>query len=291
VQLEGVLDGDVTVHCRSLLVGHSVRVVGTLTYYADTQLQMAPGAQVGQVTWISGHQATGTKNWHGGAAGKSTMNYFFKTLFAVTFLLIGLLLVGTLPGPTQRYADAIAAKFWPSLGWGFLILFGVPLVCILFVITLLGIPLAIILGVLYLVGLFLGKLGAAYCLGRIIFRRQPQMHPIAVFLIGYALLAGVGFIPYLGTLIGWLAMIVGMGALTTFVGAPASPAAVPAPPVPVIPTPASAPVLPTPLATPPQPPAPTVRVIAKRSKTAPQRGKRVVKKTVRRAAPRKRSGR
>jgi hypothetical protein len=61
-----------------------------------------------------------------------------------------------------------------------------------------------------------------------------------VFLVGYAFLAAVGFIPVLGSIVGWLAVVLGLGGLTAFLAK----------------TPAVAPAAPQPLAVPPVPAPP-----------------------------------
>ena len=215
-------------------------------------------------------------------------------------MVVGALLVWVMPAPAQRYAEALGSHFWPSLGWGFLILIGVPLVSLLFVMTLVGIPLAIILCVLYLLGLFLSKLGVGYCLGRMIFKKNPGLHPVLVFLVGFGLLAATGFIPIAGSIISWGAIIVGLGGLITMMNRKKA-----------VPVPAAVAVPQAEQAAAPAAPAPTAAVTAAGASghvvaTAPARGKRTrparktaktvkrvktVKKSSRKAAPKKRSGR
>lgn len=295
VRLEGSFDQDVTVHCRTLQVGESARVPGTLTYYSDAPVQMAPGAQAGQVTWISAQKSTVSKNWWGAVPGKSALINSFKLLLAVTLLLLGTLLVWLLPHTANRYAAAIQSKVWSNLGWGLLVLIGVPLLGIFFALTVLGIPLAGILFVLYFFGIFLSKLGVGYALGRIIFKKQPQLHPVPVFLVGFALLAAVGFIPVLGSVIGWLAMILGLGGLITLLNTRPTTLPAPAAGLPVAPpvAPAATVPVPTPRAEVAMPaPAAVASVAAPKKRTSVKRTtvKRVVKPK-RAAAPRKRSSR
>jgi hypothetical protein len=280
VRLDGVIDGDVSVYCRSLWLGGSARVSGTLKYYADAPAQIAPGAQVGSITRLSSKEF-GVKNPRRGVWEKFTSDFLSKISLALTLLLLGTFLVAVLPAPAGRYAAAIGSKFWPNLGWGLLLSIGVPLLSLLLMLTLLGIPLGILLLILYGLAFILAHLGAGYSLGGIIFKNYAPRHPVPVFLLGYAILAGLGFIPVLGIVVTWLAIFLGMGGLITLGSLPAAPAA-------AGPLPATAAVPPAPV--PSQPAVKTESAVKRKIKPQAKPAKRVVKK-VRRAGSQKRSRR
>jgi hypothetical protein len=155
-------------------------------------------------------------------------------------LVLGILFLALAP----RAAEAIAAVGHTSagaaIGWGFAAFFGIPIVAGLALATLVGIPLGI--GILLGMGLLYPFAGvmSAYALGRRLVR--PPSSRFASFLLGWAILAGLTIIPFLGGLIWFAAVVYGLGSIVVAVwrarkrpspapaAAPADPAAIPPPP-------------------------------------------------------------
>jgi uncharacterized Zn-binding protein involved in type VI secretion len=129
----------------------------------------------------------------------------------VSSFLLGLLLVLFVPRAAEAVAATAAGKLGASIGFGFLMLLGIPLAAFLAIGVLLGIPLGV--GVLLALGLlyWVGYTAGAYALGRRLVS-GPGKSMIA-FLAGWGILRGLALIPIVAALV-WLAATVwGLGAL------------------------------------------------------------------------------
>lgn len=130
---------------------------------------------------------------------------------SVSSFLLGLLLVLFVPKAMDATARTATERLGSSIGFGFLMLFGLPIVAFVAIGVLLGIPLG--LGILLALGLlyWLGYTAGAYALGRRLV--AAPTHRLLAFLAGWAILRALALIPVVAGLI-WLAATVwGLGAL------------------------------------------------------------------------------
>jgi hypothetical protein len=136
----------------------------------------------------------------------------FASWLAIWMSVLGLGLLLLLFAP--RGADAVAsvgrARPWASLGWGALTFVALPLGGAIAIITLVGLPLG--LGLL-LALFFLYSIGvswSAFTLGRLLW---PEPHGrVTAFLIGWAILAAVAAIPFVGGFVWVAGAVFGLGA-------------------------------------------------------------------------------
>ena len=129
----------------------------------------------------------------------------------VSSFLLGLLLVLFVPRAAEAVARTAAVKLGASIGFGFLMLVGIPIAAVIAIGVLLGIPLGV--GVLLALGLlyWLGYTAGAYALGRRLISGPGKS--MLAFLAGWGILRGLALIPVLASLV-WLAATVwGLGAL------------------------------------------------------------------------------
>lgn len=131
---------------------------------------------------------------------------------SVSTLLLGLLLLWIAP----RAAEATFARMreggWgPSIGVGFVIAIGLPVLVFAALVSLVGIPLGIglLLALLPLAGL--GYVTSAWVLGRALV--GPPGRSVLAFLAGWAILRAAALVPFLGALVFVVAAMFGIGAL------------------------------------------------------------------------------
>lgn len=130
---------------------------------------------------------------------------------SISSFLLGLLLVLFVPRAMDATARTGIDRFGPSIGFGFLMLIGVPFVAVVAIGILVGIPFGF--GVLLALGLlyWLGYTAGAYTLGRRLV--AAPTHRMLAFLAGWGILRGLALIPVAGGLV-WLgATVWGLGAL------------------------------------------------------------------------------
>ncbi len=144
---------------------------------------------------------------------------------SVSVLALGLILLALGPRAADAVDGAWRTGTGPSIGWGLLLLVGLPLLAVLAFVTILGIP----FGVGLMLSLFLiyavGYAAGAWVLGRALLK--PPTSRFLAFLAGLAILRGVALVPILAGIVGAVATVVGLGAIAVAVWRAGRPAAVP----------------------------------------------------------------
>ena len=128
----------------------------------------------------------------------------------LSVLALGLLLLWLAPRGADLTALTAIASPWPSVGWGVVAFVALPLAALVGLFTLALLP----LGIAILLALFLiysvGLAWSAFALGRLIWH-EPRGRVLAL-VIGWAILAAVAAIPYVGGVVWLLGSAFGLGA-------------------------------------------------------------------------------
>lgn len=216
-----------------LNLGNDATIDGDLTYRAPQSYDVSENAVGGSIdftqeiinTSVETQPSTGSVIWE-------------HVRRFITLTLIGVLLIWKAPSFVTRLSAKIEAEPLPSLGWGALVYFAVPVLIIaLFVAAIL---LALLLGGLQFgnlsamlifvllafviafmvtfvfILLYLTKIIVGYFIGDFILRRiSPTLAetPYWSLLLGLLLVVLVIAIPFVGGLLNWLIAIVGVGTL------------------------------------------------------------------------------
>jgi cytoskeletal protein CcmA (bactofilin family) len=238
-----VLDGPTTI---------SGDVHGSVVVFRG-HVEVAPGAHIGG-DLVTGQEATVAKSAtidgkikHVSGINLTGYNYLFRFLvwlaYTISVLVLGLLMVALLPGPMES-AGLAAKSIGASIGWGFAILFGLPVAAVVVMVTLVGIPLGLSL-LLALWFLFtLGYTVGAFAIGRMLVK--PPRGRMKAFFAGWGIARVAGLIPVLGGLAWTAVALFGLGSVCVAVWrsrravrddeqgapAPALPPMAPAPPPP-----------------------------------------------------------
>lgn len=216
-----------------LTLGNDATIDGDLTYRAPQSYDISTDAVGGNIDFTQEIINTGVETQP--SAGAKIWEHIRRF---ITLALIGALLIWKAPMLVTRLSAKIEEEPLPSLGWGALVYFGVPvLIFALFVAVIL---LALLFGGLQfgnlstvlmfvllafvfafmvafvLVLLYLTKIIVGYFIGDFILQRvSPTLAetPYWSLLLGLLLLVLVIAVPFIGGLVNWLIAIVGVGAL------------------------------------------------------------------------------
>jgi len=128
-------------------------------------------------------------------------------------MLVGWLGLLLYPG-FFRATTQLVASDWRSLGLGLGVLAGGPVAMVVAAITLVGFPVSLILLAVYLIAIYLAKIWVGAFLGRMILNPSGSTKGdwLLGLLVGLLILAIVGFIPYLGGLLHFVVVCLGLGA-------------------------------------------------------------------------------
>jgi hypothetical protein len=133
----------------------------------------------------------------------------------VSTLVVGVVLLWLVGRGAPGIVEAGRTGVGPSIGWGLLAFFGLPILAIIALVTIVGIPLGLVLlaalGLIYAIGYS----AAAWIVGRRILREPTAW--ILAFLVGWGILRVLALVPILGGLVGFAAVVFGLGALAVVI--------------------------------------------------------------------------
>jgi hypothetical protein len=202
VTISGRVLGDVVVFRGRVQLASGANVTGDVVSQNDPIV--AAGATIGGTT----RRVQTHVNWDGfGWAGRLV----WWLAVSISTLLIGLVLLWLIGRGATRIVDAGRTGIGPSIGWGLLAFFGLPILAVIALVTIVGIPLG--LGLLAALALIytLGYTATAWIIGRRILSTRTAW--VVAFLLGWAILRVLALIPIVGGLIWFAAVVFGLGAL------------------------------------------------------------------------------
>jgi hypothetical protein len=154
--------------------------------------------------------------------------------YTISTLILGMILLAVARRPMEAAAAAARTRIGPSIGWGLLLFFGLPLAGILLLLTVVGIPLGIALLLAMWLLYTIGYTASLFAVGRWVVR-EPRGRFVA-FLAGWGILRVLAIVPFLGGALWFAGAVFGLGAMVAAAsaGRRATPegAVPPPPPVP-----------------------------------------------------------
>jgi hypothetical protein len=159
---------------------------------------------------VSGQQQRVSTRFDAGAVGVASRIAWWIG-YSVSTLALGLLLLLFAPRVDAAIVRAMRERTGPSIGFGALVFFLLPIVAVVLLVIVIALPLGLFmllaLGLLYTVGYVAG----AHAIGRLLVK--PPTSRFLAFLAGWAILRALGLVPALGGLVWVLASIFGLGVL------------------------------------------------------------------------------
>jgi hypothetical protein len=203
IDVTGQVSGAVVSVGGPVALGPSSRVLGDVL--AHEHVVAAPGALV------DGDVREGvTFTFRAPIEALGAFAPWLAVWFSVLALGLLLLLVG--PRAAEAVSSASHGSPWTSVGWGFAAFVALPLAGVIGVFSLVWLP----LGLGLLLSLFLlysvGLSWSAFGLGRVLWH-EPRSRMLA-FVIGWAILAAVAAIPFVGGIVWVAGAVFGLGSST-----------------------------------------------------------------------------
>jgi hypothetical protein len=203
VAISGTVNGDVVVFRGRVALASGANVTGDVVSQNDPIV--ASGARVGGTT----RRVQTDINW-AGFGWASALAWWLAV--SISTLLIGLALLWLTGRGATRIEDTARTRIGPSIGWGLLAFFGLPILAVLALVTILGIPLGLVLLAALALIYTLGYTATAWIIGRRILGTRTGW--VVAFLLGWGILRVLALIPAVGGLIWFVAVVFGLGALT-----------------------------------------------------------------------------
>jgi cytoskeletal protein CcmA (bactofilin family) len=213
ILVSGQIAGDTRLYARDIVFGPGARIDGNLIYASANPLSPEQLAQVsGKV--VRENTPEGLRST---SRGPQQAAPWFRLFFFLSMLVCGSLLFLVFPNAVTGAAQAIKRFPLRSLLIGLALLFTLPPVAILFMITVVGIPIGLALLALYPLLLFLGYLATAFFIGRTAAdtMHQPKEfsfgRQVAFLAAALLMLVIATMIPVLGGLVVFAALVIGIG--------------------------------------------------------------------------------
>lgn len=210
--ISGTIQGDADVQANRLVLLPTAHIHGRLRYGADTMAEVQTGAQVDG----------GVERLPATAPRRSTAMFSrfpFRlaggVLETLWLLVLGLVAVAIVPRRVTLVAEHIRTRFGFSLLIGFILFVMIPVAAVVLLFTVVAIPLSVAALLLYCATLYPAVVFTAVWIGEWVVRtlqRRPASSHYAAVVIGVLALAILFFVPWLGFVARWLAMLVGFGA-------------------------------------------------------------------------------
>jgi cytoskeletal protein CcmA (bactofilin family) len=221
-ELDGKVGGAAFLRGERAAVRDSAQVGGALTVTVPrlADADVAARAAVQGTTQV--HEEPWKEGWSQHAIRRLSQPrfYLWQALWLVSTLLTGALLHWIAPGAFEPQPSSALAAL-KSMGVGFLVLLVTPVAAILAAITIIGLPLALITLAAWVAALFLASVLASGWLGRLIIRR-PALDLrtlLLALLVGQLVLRLAHLVPVVGGLVGFVALVLGLGLAAAAVAA------------------------------------------------------------------------
>lgn len=209
VTVDGTIGSNTKIYASEITLGKNAQIDGNLAYVSDAKVNISNDKNItGSITKIVDTPKP--------TAGTSVVAMVLGALFLLAAsLVLGLVAFSVLPGSARATATWEQSYLGKSILYGVGFTFLTPVVLILVVISMVGFELAIFGLLIYVAVLMLGGLMSAYCIGKWLLKRKTYSFGTLTLelLLGAGLLAAVGLIPFLGSLVGFVAAIAGIGAI------------------------------------------------------------------------------
>ncbi len=211
---------DATVEDR-LVLGPESTIGGALSFTSSNEVSREPGSTViGEIT-----QQMPAISIFGNEYQVSTFILLISTLIDQTkwflsTLLVGLILISLFPETSKNVVATLRSSPWRSLGTGALVLALTPILLLLIMIALLSVlgfsafPIVAVPGMMYTALLLLAKPLIAVSIGGYVNKlltKREDYSPRSEIAIGAALLAVLGCIPFVDSIVAWLTLLLGFG--------------------------------------------------------------------------------
>lgn len=212
ITLAGEIVGDTHLYGKQIVLTPTARIEGNLSYASPVEFPENQRSQVsGAITRVETPE-----RWNATRAGGAAFSWFHP-IFLVSMLICGMLLYMLFPNAVVGAEQAMEQYPVRSLLTGLVLLFIVPPLAILFMVTVIGLPIGFALLLLYPLTLLLGYLATAFFLGkklavamkhtgRLSLKKQTIFLALALLILSLALA-----IPFLGGFILMLAIVTGVG--------------------------------------------------------------------------------
>ncbi len=215
IYISGVLNKDVDVKAKSLIIEKAAVINGNINYSGEKEAVINEGAKINGKISFTKIEVKKAKT----AAGLGTIFSIFWLIKFLAMAVAALILFFLFRKNISRIAAETVDNFWKKLLRGFIILIVVPAAIILSFITVIGFPLGLfgvaLYGLLIVIAAAFSGIVVAELLNRLFFRKE-RAKPLnwLMIVLGSLIMALLGLIPVVGWVAKFVIFLVSLGAIS-----------------------------------------------------------------------------
>ena len=211
-----IIVGDVYIDSPNITINSDTVVNGTLSYNEDANIVISKMSSINATNTYK-NQSIDFEIDPKVSLGTRILSKVISTLTGLlNILLVGVLMVLLVPSLFKKLREIEANRLLPSFAWGLLILIAVPIVSLIALITYVGVATGLITSVLYTVLVYVSTIFSTYTVTSLILKDKVK-NPYFILLIGLPCLYIIKLIPFLGALVSFAMICLGLGLLTNLI--------------------------------------------------------------------------
>lgn len=218
VSMDGNIGRNLETAVNRLSIGDNAVIEGALKYVSDKEGNISSEAQIADIHFEQEQEKDRTEE------GPNAISYVFEAINVAFQTLIVVLVLAFCIGKfkTLKRTENVGMDFLKNAGKGSLWLIFVPIVAVLLMISIIGIGFGMIVFVLYVISLYLATAVTSVEIAHRILAKQEETEVKKGKMIGITILISLviwvlKFIPVLGGLVRFIAILVGLGVVCTLI--------------------------------------------------------------------------
>lgn len=218
VSYSGLTSGSVTIEGRNVHLDDTAHIEGDLIIRSSEEAIISPDAKIaGKLTQLSLEDSKFFKEHKDYSSGRG-----FLLLLSASIFLLGTILIVFARGFVEQSISLFRTHPSRCILWGLLVFIGIPIFAIVAIVTIISIPIGVSTLFLLPFLLILGCTIATQSVSDLVFNRSSESKRTVQHLLfmaaGIITLVIVGFVPLIGGLLIWLALLFGLGAASITLG-------------------------------------------------------------------------
>lgn len=206
---DAIISGDIRINADKIIISGDTKILGTLSYYDNTNIDTANTVVVSNVDIMPSpiENEDITKN--------TFMQKFNNKVYSLGTIIVAIVIITFITPIFNKLDNTLANNL--SIGEilktaliGFLILCMTPVIVIVLLCTVVGIPIGLIILILYIVGIWLSTAFAGYVLVKGMLKNK-KIPAAIIAIIGLILMTLLGYLPIVGGIIKFILLVFGMG--------------------------------------------------------------------------------
>lgn len=220
VMLDGTVNGNGEVSTGTLKTGDDFKLKGNLSLQADnysSNLKDKVGGNL-NITQVNVKE----EQYESISEGFSIFSFIFGLLAS---LVLGLILIYLFPNFVSGLAEIVKDSPLKTGILGFLALIFLPVISVILLFTFFGWSLSVLIILLLILALLIATVPVKLLAGKVIYNKilKKDAGKMVYYLVGAVLFAIMYEIPFLGGLIRFIALIIGLGAIVAWLAIQARP--------------------------------------------------------------------